>query len=207
MTYYSQAGQDKWVHDIIGDKGFFVDIGAYDGVQTSNTYALEKAGWSGICVEANPDAYDRCSTNRCCTSLWVAVTDYKGQIGFRNDCIYRNEQYLVPCDTLQGILRDRFAPKVIDYGSFDIEGHELTVLEKFPFDEFQFKLITIEHNLYCDGPEKKNALYELLTRNGYTRVVDNAPCLDPNPAWYMQPYEDWYMLQSFMNHKLSGRHE
>jgi hypothetical protein len=195
MTYYSQAGQDKWVHDIIGDKGFFVDIGAYDGVQTSNTYALEQAGWNGICVEAEVNAFDKCAVTRCCRSINKAVTNYKGIAMFAGDRI--GGSISVPCDTLQGILRDNAAPKLIDYLSMDIEGHELIVLENFPFDEFQFKLITIEHNLYCDGPEKKNALYELLTRNGYTRVVDNAPCLDPNPAWYMQPYEDWYRHNDF----------
>jgi hypothetical protein len=198
MIYYSQAGQDKWVHDIIGDKGFFVDIGAYDGVQTSNTYALEQAGWNGICVEANYGAGMLCTGNRSCKTIIKAVTNYCGWIGFTADKIHNYDGMpLVECDTLQGILRKYVHNNVIDYLSMDIEGHELTVLEKFPFDEFQFKLITIEHNLYCDGPAKKNALYELLTRNGYTRVVDNAPCLDPNPAWYMQPYEDWYRHNDF----------
>ena len=195
MTYYSQAGQDKWVHDIIGDKGFFVDIGAYDGVQTSNTYALEQAGWRGICAEANIHASIGCQQARNCITKYQAITNYRGEIAFGHDRI--GGSFLVPCDTLQGLLRGSHAPALIDYLSMDIEGHELTVLEKFPFDEFQFKLITIEHNLYCDGPEKKNALYELLTRNGYTRVVDNAPCLDPNPACYMQPYEDWYASNEF----------
>lgn len=200
MTYHSQAGQDKWVHDIIGNKGFFVDIGAYDGVQTSNTYALELAGWQGICVEAEIGAFLKCKDIRECGSLNRAVTNYDGMIGFGHDRIGGVNQVI--CNTLQSILRYTFAlyggkARPIDYLSMDIEGHELTVLEKFPFDEFSFKLMTIEHNLYCDGPEKKDKLYELLTRNGYVRVVDNAPCLDPNPAWYMQPYEDWYRHESF----------
>jgi len=195
MTYHSQAGQDKWVHDIIGDKGFFVDIGAYDGVQTSNTYALEYLGWKGICVEAEVNAYNKCIRERTNVSVNKAVTNYKGIAMFAGDRI--GGEISVKCDTLQGILRDYTAPSVIDYLSMDIEGHEFTVLNAFPFDEFRFKLMTIEHNLYCDGPTNKDALYELLTRNGYIRVVEDAPCLDPTPAWYMQPYEDWYRHESF----------
>lgn len=55
MEYYSQVGQDRWVINYFGEnyKGFFIDIGAYDGISISNTYALEKLGWKGICVDAN----------------------------------------------------------------------------------------------------------------------------------------------------------
>ncbi len=196
MTYYSQAGQDKWVHELIGDKGFFVDIGAYDGIQTSNTYALELAGWGGICVEANEYVLRKCRENRRCKSVFRAVTNYYGIATFEGDRINVGN-IGVPCCTLTDILLDNSAPRLIDYLSMDIEGHEFTVLEKFPFNEYTFKLMTIEHNLYCDGPAKKNALFELLTRNGYVRVVEDAPCLDPNPAWYMKPYEDWYRHESF----------
>src|SRR5208282_2318440 len=52
--YYSQLGQDKWVIENIFKHrrgGFFVDIGAYNGVDISNTYYMEQQlGWSGICV-------------------------------------------------------------------------------------------------------------------------------------------------------------
>lgn len=38
--------------------GFFLDIGAHDGIELSNTYVLEKKyNWSGICVEANPYSF------------------------------------------------------------------------------------------------------------------------------------------------------
>ena len=53
--------------------------------------------------------------------------------------------------------------------------------------------MTIEHNLYMSGPDNKNKIYELLSKKGYVRVVEDAVSLDTNPAWYMQPYEDWYV--------------
>jgi len=58
QKYYSQLGQDKWVLEKLDYKenGFFIEIGAYDGITLSNTYSLEKDfGWDGICVECNPE--------------------------------------------------------------------------------------------------------------------------------------------------------
>lgn len=59
--FYSQAGQDKYLIENIyknKEKGFFIDIGAHDGITYSNTYYLEKElGWSGICIEPNPKIY------------------------------------------------------------------------------------------------------------------------------------------------------
>ena len=51
---YSQVNQDLFVlyfTNYIGKKGFFVEIGAGDGVKLSNTYLLEKVGWEGILVD------------------------------------------------------------------------------------------------------------------------------------------------------------
>ena len=39
-------------------KGFFIEAGAYDGADISNTFYFEKVlGWTGILVEPNPDAF------------------------------------------------------------------------------------------------------------------------------------------------------
>ena len=35
-------------------KGTFLDLGAYDGVDLSNTRALTELGWAGVCIEPNP---------------------------------------------------------------------------------------------------------------------------------------------------------
>ena len=48
-NFKSQFGQDRHVISTIYPQkrnGFFVEIGAYDGVESSNTYVLEKDfGW------------------------------------------------------------------------------------------------------------------------------------------------------------------
>lgn len=66
--YYSQIGQDRYYIENIARRkrnGRFLDVGAHDGVYNSNTYALEKHyGWTGICIEANPDLIPSLTANR-----------------------------------------------------------------------------------------------------------------------------------------------
>lgn len=47
------------------EEGFFVEAGANDGFNQSNTYYLEKIKkWSGILIEPIPDLYRRCKKER-----------------------------------------------------------------------------------------------------------------------------------------------
>jgi hypothetical protein len=39
------------------ENGFFVDIGANDGLIGSNSYIFEQIGWKGICVEPQSDIF------------------------------------------------------------------------------------------------------------------------------------------------------
>src|SRR5262245_35267462 len=69
-SHLSQAGQDAWViNEVFGRKknGFFVDIGATDGIDINNTYMLEKRhGWTGICIEPDPEFFRALRRNRSC---------------------------------------------------------------------------------------------------------------------------------------------
>ena len=59
--YYSQFGQDKFIIENIfkmKKNGFFIEAGAGDGINISNTYVLEKQyNWNGLCVEPNLELY------------------------------------------------------------------------------------------------------------------------------------------------------
>jgi FkbM family methyltransferase len=200
--FYSQSEQDKWVCENTNYKknGYFLDIGAYDGIQTSNSYYLEKElNWNGICVEANPDIFNILKNNRKSININCAVSDHIGECYFNNDKITNNPNHIkVNTLDLYTLLKEYNSPKYIDYLSIDIEGHEVNVFNKF-FEKnenfYTFGYLTVEHNLYCDGPENKEKIYEILTNNGYERVVDNALCKDKNPLYFNKPYEDWYKLK------------
>lgn len=54
MRFYSQHGEDKALERaLFGSRyrGYFVDVGALDGIGRSNTYLFYLFGWSGICIE------------------------------------------------------------------------------------------------------------------------------------------------------------
>ena len=104
----------------------------------------------------------------------------------------------VDFDTLNNILEKSEAPEIIDYLSIDIEGHEFTVLEDFDFSKWHINCMTVEHNLYVDGPTEKEKIFQLLSNKGFIREVEDAPCLDYNPLYYMKPFEDWYVNKNLI---------
>ena len=50
---------------LVKDDGYFIEIGANDGVSQSNTYLLElKKNWKGILIEPSPNKFFECVRNR-----------------------------------------------------------------------------------------------------------------------------------------------
>lgn len=182
---------------------YFVDIGAFDGINTSNTLTLEEQGWTGICVEANSEVFSSLVLNRPkAIKLNVAAAAFDGHLNFSGfSATTDTSAPSIACAKLDTILLLADAPYEIGYLSLDIEGMEPEVLAEFNFNKYQINLATIEHNLYLDGPRNKDLIFQIMSDNGFVRTVDNAPCLDSNPAYYMQPYEDWYVNRKMLPSK------
>jgi FkbM family methyltransferase len=161
--------QDKWViFDVLPLKrgGYFVDLAAADGVNTSNTYVLEKVfGWDGICIEPNPGFLRKLRKSRSCIIEDAVVSDTVGDVRFRidnrslggivaddtdNNPRLRSDQLETATvierrsDTLNSILDRNAAPGVIDYLSLDVEGAEERVIRSLDFDRYTFMCMTIE---------------------------------------------------------------
>ncbi len=51
--FRSQFGEDRILWQVFRQRshGYFIEVGAYDGITLSNTYFLEQMGWSGLLVE------------------------------------------------------------------------------------------------------------------------------------------------------------
>ena len=66
--FHSQDNQDKYLETYIfkGYKnGFYVDVGAHDGVTINNTLYFEKNNnWSGINIEPNKKVFDKLVSKR-----------------------------------------------------------------------------------------------------------------------------------------------
>lgn len=194
MRYYSQAGQDEWVVNFFNSKknGFFLDIGAHNGVDISNSYYLEKyLGWNGICIEADPNIFNTLQNNRNCHCINIAVSDSVGEISFFQDnfsgrVLESTSSIKLKSDTLENILSETNCPDVIEYLSIDIEGFESKALSKFPFSKKEIVLLTVEHNLYTGNLINKQEIKDILTKNGYTIAVENVKHNNCE-------FEDWYI--------------
>lgn len=155
---YSQLGQDHWVLKHVNKTdGIFIDIGAHDGIELSNTYLLEQMGWTGICVEPNRKSYQKLKNNRNCILDDRAVYSKSGITLKFSENIDPTMSGLTPYG-LQEVLTislndlcEQNNISQIDYISLDVEGAELEILQAFNFNKYKVKCWTIEHNLYSNG--------------------------------------------------------
>lgn len=184
--------------------GFFLDSGASDGVQGSNTLLLEASfDWQGICVEPNPTFFAALVKNRRCICLNCCLYDREGPVEFLETANWlggivseyhpaqlqhAKATFRVPEDasgrplavqkaarTVRSVLHECAAPPVIDYWSLDTEGSEFTILKSFPFDEYKLRVLTVEHN----GFPVREQIRKFLEGRGYRRVR-------------ALPIDDWY---------------
>ena len=63
--------------------------------------------------------------------------------------------------------------------SIDTEGTELDILKSINLNNFDIKLITVEHNF----TEKREAIYSYLNNQGYKRVLESFSQMDD---WYVK---------------------
>lgn len=98
----------------------------------------------------------------------------------------------ISCMTLNSVLEKYKAPKEIDYLSIDVEGSEMNVLKGLTFENYDIKLITIEHNAYVHGVENKNKIFNFLSEKGFKRIKEIGENGESNKVIGL---EDWYIHQ------------
>jgi FkbM family methyltransferase len=180
---YSQLGQDEWVLIRKTTPGYFVEIGAFDGVHLSNTLALEQKGWRGLCIEPEPSAYLALLANRNCQTANVALAGKPNErVPFCVNGIYSSitsdparATIQVSTATLDQVLDDYGAPSRIHYISIDTEGNELEILQAFDFKKWQVDLWTVEHNDHTRRTRiVSRSLIKLFAAQGYRhRIVEH----------------------------------
>jgi len=146
--------------------GFFIECGANDGVNQSNTWYFEKKlNWHGILVEPVRNVFDQLKENRSKKNYFFnnILTSFANKKKFIK-MIYNNKDTLVTKSkyeknnnsiyikakpkTLNTILNKIKAPKEIDFFSLDVEGDELNVLKGINFKKYYFHYILIETNQF-----------------------------------------------------------
>jgi len=197
MEYKSQVGQDEWIIKMTNGKrnGYFLDIGASDGVFLSNTYILEKDyGWNGICVESDDDVYEKLISTRNCKCIKTAIYSENTTVPFVQEpykgiksCIQIPSGEIVKmvdAITLDKLMADNNVPAYIDYISLDIEGADYEALRGFPFDKYRVGYWTIENNAYMDGGALKDKIRKIMAEHGYKVVLDTSDAV--------KFFEDWF---------------
>jgi len=197
----SQLRQDLFVLNQLNFKkgGFFVEFGATNGFDYSNTYLLEKKfGWNGILAEPSIGWHNDLIVNRNCNidknCVWTksnllldfievndkelsTISHFIKSDG-HNEKRKKGVSYKVNTISLMDLLKKYNAPKEIDYLSIDTEGSEYEILKNFNFEKYSFKVITVEHN-YTSLRDK---IFHLLSSKGYTRKLQN-----------LSKWDDWYV--------------
>ena len=162
----SQASQDSFVMNMLEWKkhGHYVEIGAYDPIELSNTYILEKQyGWKGISFDIKE--VDFSNRSNLFMQLDATQSDY------------------------EDIFKKNNMPTTIDYLQLDIDPapNTLAALKRIPFDEYKFSVITFEHDSYRGHESVAVESRKILQDKGYKLLIKNVGNPDPYEDWYIHP--------------------
>lgn len=158
MNFYSQAGQDRFVWELLPKRfGLFIDIGC-GGDQWSNTLALEQQGWRGLLFDIGEgSAIGRLSEYH---QTDATVVNWKKLLG--------------PVD-------------YFDYLSLDIDSASLAALKNMPLAQMHFGVITIEHDSYRFGNAARDEMRRILSGAGYDLICEDVMIEDPFEDWWVSP--------------------
>jgi FkbM family methyltransferase len=176
--YYSQYNQDSFLETKVFkgyENGFFVDVGAHDGISFNNTLFFEKKrGWTGINIEPIKTIYDKLIVNRPnCDNINLAISDKEGFETFimnegyvemlsglaktydarhmarlKDEIIFhggKTQEIQIPTKRLESIFNDKNV-KHINYLSIDVEGAEEIVIKSIDFSKVFIDVIGFENN-------------------------------------------------------------
>lgn len=186
---YSQKDEQDWILRSVEhiQNGTFLDIGAYDGINYSNTRALVERGWSGVMVEAGLQAFlkllENYQNNDKVTLVHGAVGLDRGLVPFwncpttfsttesRNHDKFIHEgfskRFYVPALTLEQLWHG-VCPFAIDVLSIDTEGTSVDLFKAFLMGGFcKPRCICVEH----DG--RTDEVLTFAAQYGYRTIMQN----------------------------------
>jgi FkbM family methyltransferase len=145
------------------NKGYFVEVGANDPRERSQTWFLEQSGWTGVLIEPQPDLAAELRAKRkakvfavACSSPENAGRELPLHVAGPLSSLDRKHMapgampekiIKVPVRTLDSILLEAGSPIKFDFLSIDVEGHEIEVLRGFDIARWRPRLILLEDHV------------------------------------------------------------
>ena len=198
----SQINQDLFVLSELKMKknGYFVEVGATNGIYLSNTYILEKVfNWDGLLVEPAKIWHKELKQNRDCDVDFRCVLDHNSGLvafteskdseystikKFKSKDLHKDlrkreiSTYKVQTVSLEDLLEENNCPNKIDYLSIDTEGSEYEIIKNFNFSKYDISCLTIEHN----NTVNKEKIDDIVINNGFQKVFED-----------ISQFESWYI--------------
>lgn len=202
-NFYSQNGEDRLLATIFASSdaasSVCMEVGAFNGVDLSNTLHFEELGWSCILVEPNPLLCTAIRQRRKSILYECAASDQPGARILqvidgaeeystidrespsweRFACGRKYREVAVPARTIDDILQD-CGLSTLEFASIDVEGHELEVLKGFTLPRWRPRIVLVEDS--NDFSDRR--VLDFMDGQGYRRFYRSG-CND----WYAAPEE------------------
>lgn len=185
------------------DDGYYVEVGAYDGVFASNTWGLAERGWQGILIEPIPYLANLCRKNysqkKRIQIVQTAIGSVNGEVVLQlagtlttanadtwaeyseihwAKSHLTSEQCIVMCITLDEVLMERNVPRNFDLLVVDVEGFETEVFSGFDINKWKPKMLIVElldTNPDLSSTEVKDArLHQWISEFGYVIIFKDS---------------------------------
>jgi len=198
QTYFAQFRQEEklWkpvlaLIDSLKHTGytpFFLESGARDGEEHSNTLFLERShGWHGLLIEPSKKEFPKLiKKHRKAWAFNGALSPTKGSLrlsffdegagsgafegaGPQGTSQHQASTIETQAEPLMALLQ-RIQPSVsvVDFWSLDIEGNEGPVLESTDFSQVEVGVLIIEMN---KGEEKNKRIRNVMDANGFREIA------------------------------------
>ena len=187
-NFHGNYLEDQWIVNNLQlpEKGVFVDVGACDAINRSNTYHFEMNGWTGLCIEPDKfyfsDGKDSEGLNNPLPkfrkqSINAAIADYDGKIPFTTrdrKCLSQvwtaeffgpnsTASYNIECFTLETILQ-KYNITSIDILDISCRSYDWVVWNSFNYKKYTPKVIITEHS--GRGYNLDNRVHDFLINTG-----------------------------------------
>lgn len=178
--------------------GWFVEVGASNGQDYSNTCGLADIGWDGIYVEPVKALAEKCRKRHYANTgvtvfnsaaskingkrpLWMipawktATSNFQAALEICQKVDSQPEEFMVNALKLDTILSCTMCPKSFDLLVIDVDFGEIDVLEGFHLDYWRPKLVIIELHEDNDHPnplskEVREFANPYFERNEYEKI-------------------------------------